>query len=155
MFNLLLILHITAVCCWLGGAMYERYYIVGGIRKAKDRESETSFLKILLSTAPFFLTAVITVLITGIIMTIIGNYGFFQWSWIGLKQYIMVAILLVFIFYVAPQMGLLGKQLQVQMEQKDGINDEMRSSINRIVLLFDIMHLGVLVNVILGVTKFF
>ena len=97
----------------------------------------------------------ITVLITGIIMTIIGNYGFLQWSWIGLKQYIMVAILLVFIFYVGPQMGLLGKQLQVQMEQKDGINDEMRSSINRIVLLFDIMHLGLLVNVILGVTKFF
>jgi len=114
-----------------------------------------SLLKILLSTAPFFLTAVITVLITGIIMTIMGDHGFMQWSWIGLKQYIMVAILLVFIFYVGPRMGLLGKQLQVQLEQGDGINDEMRSSINRIVLLFDIMHLGVLVNVILAVTKFF
>lgn len=52
----------------------------------------------------------------------------------------MLAILLVFIFYLGPQMGRLGKELQVKLKQRDGLNDDMRSSIDRIVLFLDIMH---------------
>ncbi|MCJ8008334.1 DUF2269 family protein [Lederbergia wuyishanensis] len=155
MFTFLLILHLIAVCCWLGGALYERFFIVGGIRKAKGTELEASMLKLMLSTVPFFLTSVLTILITGIIMTIMHNYIFLSWSWIGLKQYIMLIALLGFFFYIGPRMGKIGKQLNRNLEVGKGLDDEMRSQFNHIIVLFDIMHIGVLINLILGLTKFF
>jgi len=155
MFTVLLILHLVAVCCWLGGALYERCYIVSGIRREKGSELEAPLLKMMLSTVSFFLTSVLTILITGIIMTIMRNYGFLQWSWIGLKQYIMLGILIAFILYIGPRMAGLGKQLKANLERGEGVDDGMRSLKNRIVLFLDIMHLGVLFNLILGLTKFF
>lgn len=155
MFTFLLVLHLIAVCCWLGGALYERCFIVSGYRKEKGSELEGPLLKLLLSSVPFFFTSMITILITGITMTIMHNYGFLQWSWIGLKQYIMLGILLLIMFYIAPRMAGIGKQLKANLERGEGVNDVMRSQTNRVILFLDIMHLGVLFNVILGVTKFF
>ena len=73
MFEILLILHIVAVCCWLGGAMYERFFIVGGVKRAKDTEQEIPMIKLMLSTAAFFLASVFIILITGLIMTIMNG----------------------------------------------------------------------------------
>ncbi|MCR2821732.1 DUF2269 family protein [Lederbergia panacisoli] len=155
MFTFLLILHLIAVCCWLGGALYERFFIVGGIRKAKGAELEASMLKLMLSTVPFFLTSVLTILITGIIMTIMHHYTFLNWSWLGVKQYIMLIALLGFFFFIGPRMGKIGKQLNSNLEEGKGLDDDMRSQLKSIMVLFDIMHIGVLINLILGLTKFF
>lgn len=155
MFTFLLILHLVAVCFWLGGAVYERVYIVGGIRKAKGTELEAPMYKLMLQTMPFFLSAVAVILITGITMTILNNYSFLDWSWLGVKQYIFLAIVLLFSLYIGPRMARLGKQLDANLAQGEAVDDEMRSLTNRLVLLFDIAHLGVLLNLILGVGKFF
>ncbi|MBS4202153.1 hypothetical protein KHA93_21320 [Bacillus sp. FJAT-49732] len=155
MFTLLLILHLIAVCCWLGGALYERFFTVGGVLKAKGTELEATMLKLMLSTVPFFLTSVFTILVTGIIMTIMHHYTFLSWSWIGLKQYIMLIVLLGFFFYIGPRMNKIGKQLNSNLAEGKGVNDEIRSQFNHIIILFDIMHIGVLINLILALTKFF
>jgi len=155
MFTLLLVLHLVAVCCWLGGALYERCFIVVGYRKEKGSELEAPLLRIMLTSVPFFFTSTITILITGIIMTIMRNYGFLHWSWIGLKQYIMLGILLLLIIYIAPRMARLGKQVKANLARGEGVDDVMRSQTNRLILFLDIMHLSVLFNVILAVTKFF
>ncbi|WP_028548480.1 DUF2269 family protein [Paenibacillus sp. UNC451MF] len=155
MTKILLIIHLIAVCCWLGGAIYERIFIVGGIHRAKGTELEASLTKLLLSTVTFFLTSVLTILITGIIMTVSSGYGFLEWTWIGVKQYILLAIILVFFLYIGPRMGRIGKQLKASLEKNEGVDEETRSLTRHNAVIFDIVHLGVLINLILGVTKFF
>ena len=155
MFTFILVLHLIAVCCWLGGALYERCFIVAGFRKEEGSELEAPMLKLLLGSVPFFFTSVMTVLITGITMTIMGRYGFLQWSWIGLKQYIMLGIIVLLASNIAPKMARLGKQLKENMERGEGVEDIMRAQTNRLIVYLDIMHLGVLVNLVLGITKFF
>ncbi|WP_432362563.1 DUF2269 family protein [Sporosarcina sp. UB5] len=155
MFTFVLVLHLIAVCCWLGGALYERCFIVSGFRKEVGSVGEATMLRLLLGSVPFFFTSVITIVVTGITMTVMGKYGFLQWSWIGLKQYIMLGILFLIAFYIAPRMSRLGNQLKWNMEQGVGVDDRMRSQANRVIFYLDVMHIGVLVNLILGVTKFF
>ena len=155
MFTFILILHLIAVCCWLGGALYERCFIVSRFRKEEGNVLEAPLLRLLLGSAPFFFTSMITIIITGIIMTIMRDYGFLHWSWIGLKQYIMLGILALLFIYIAPRMARLGKQLKANLEQGEGVDNVMRTQTNHLILYLDIMHLGVLFNLILGVTKFF
>lgn len=155
MFEILLILHILAVCCWLGGAMYERFFIVGGIKRAKGTELEVPMIKLMLSTAAFFLTSVMIILITGIIMTIMNDYGVLDWSWVGVKQYIFLLIMLTFFLVIGPRMGWISKQVKAAQDKGTGVDDATRVLIRRIVIIFDIMHVGVLINIILAVTKRF
>lgn len=155
MFSLLLILHIVGICCWLGGAIYERIFIVGGVRKAKGSELEVPMYRLMLSTVTFFGISVLVILMTGIIMTIMLNYGFFHWSWIGLKQYMMVALLIVFMFIIGPRLISLGKQIDANLKKGYGVNSEIRTQTERLMILVDIAHLGVLFNLILGITRFF
>lgn len=154
-FQILLILHILAVCCWLGGAMYERFFIVGGVKRAKGTELEIPMIKLMLSTAAFFLTSVMLIFVTGLIMTIMSGYGILDWSWVGVKQYIFLLIILTFFIIIGPRMSLIGKQIKVAKEQGKGVDDATRALIRRIVIIFDIMHVGVLINIILAVTKQF
>jgi uncharacterized membrane protein len=155
MFSFILILHVVAVSCWLGGALYERVIVVGNMRKGKGKDQEVMMLKAMFGNTPFFLSTVIIVLITGILMTIMGNYGFLQWSWIGLKQYIMIALLITFSGYIGPEMSKIGKQLEADLQQGKTVDDGMRSKVDRLILYSDIGHIGVLLNVVLALTKFF
>lgn len=155
MFTVLLIIHLISVCGWLGGAVYERIFIVGGIRRSKGTVHEARLIKLMLSTAPFFLTSVVLILITGISMSIMADYQFFSWDWLGLKQYLMVVILLGFFLLIGPMMGKIGQQVKSRLAEDQQVTDETRGLIRRVAILFDIMHLGVLVNLILGVAKFF
>ena len=155
MFEILLILHILAVCCWLGGAMYERFFIVGGVKRAKGTELEIPMIKLMLSTAAFFLTSVVVIFVTGLIMTIMNDYGVLDWSWVGVKQYIFLLILLTFFLIIGPRMGRIGMQVKAAQDKGTGVDDATRMLIRRIVIIFDIMHVGVLINIILAVTKQF
>ncbi|MDN4606694.1 hypothetical protein [Sporosarcina highlanderae] len=155
MFTFILVLHLIAVCCWLGGALYERCFIVAGFHREAGSEKEVPMLKLLLGSVPFFFTSVVTIIVTGIAMTIMGKYGFLQWSWIGLKQYIMLGIIILLATIIAPGMKRLKKRLKENIERGGGVDDLMRSQTNRLIVYLDIMHVGVLVNLILGVTKFF
>jgi len=155
LFEILLILHILAVCCWLGGAMYERFFIVGGVKRAKGAELEIPMIKLMLSTAAFFLTSVVVIFVTGLTMTIMNGYGVLDWSWVGVKQYIFLLILLTFFLIIAPRMGRIGMQVKAAQDNGTGVDDATRVLIRRIVIIFDIMHVGVLINIILAVTKQF
>lgn len=155
MFGFLLILHILAVCCWMGGALYERFYIVSKIRSTKGTEMEAPLIKLLLGTAPFYLTAVGLILITGAVMTVMNDYGFFDFSWVGVKQYIFILIMLVFFLFIGPRMGKAVAQVNESMSRGEGVSERTRSLLKRIVILLDIIHVGVLFNIVLAVTKFF
>jgi uncharacterized membrane protein len=154
-FTLLLIIHLIGVCGWLGGAVYERLFIVGGIRRAKGTDQEAHLVELMLSTVPFFLTSVLLILITGISMAVLADYRFFGWDWLGLKQYVMVAILLGFVSYIGPTMGKIGKQVKSRLAEGKQVTDETRDLIRRVTILLDVVHLGVLLNLVLGVAKFF
>jgi len=139
----------------MGGALYERIYVVGKIRSSKGTALEAPMIRLLLGTAPFYLTSVVVILVTGAVMTSMQGWGFFNFSWVGVKQYIFVLILLAFFTYVGPRMGKAMAQVKESMAQGGSVTGETHALLDRIVILLDVMHVGVLINIALALTKFF
>ncbi len=52
-------------------------------------------------------------------------------------------------------MGRIGKQVKAAHDKGTSVDNATRVLIRRVVIIFDIMHVGVLINIILAVTKQF
>ncbi|WP_256761988.1 hypothetical protein [Cohnella sp. WQ 127256] len=72
-----------------------------------------------------------------------------------IKQYIFLLILLTFFLIIGPRMGRIGKQVKAAHDKGTSVDNATRVLIRRVVIIFDIMHVGVLINIILAVTKQF
>lgn len=153
MFKVLLLIHVISVMVWFGGAFYERFYILPKLKKAKGTELEMEYAKMILATENMFKIATVGVLLTGILMTIAAGYGFFELSWLGVKQMIASVMLLFFIIYIVPRINKYKVAMKPSNKKSELLSPEGRSYLFKFYTGLDVIHVGVLVNVVLALWK--
>jgi ABC-type multidrug transport system permease subunit len=95
--NTLLSIHILAVVVWLGCGLYE-LLLTREIRRAHGAPEEIPLLRIYGRYAGIVAIATLFTAAAGALMSIMLGWGFFSVLWLGIKQGIMVAIILAMIF---------------------------------------------------------
>lgn len=88
----LLTVHIFGVIVWMGCGFYE-FFITREIRKARGTPLEIPLMQIYGRYAGVIGMATLVVAIAGILLSWLVGWGFFQHFWLGIKQAIMLAIL--------------------------------------------------------------
>lgn len=151
--HVFLTLHLLGVALWLGGAIYERLFVYAGVTKNQGTPLELLYTKILLRTQPFFLLSVLLLLIGGIGMTIFYRLGWFPLSWLGLKQSIAVAMLVIFAAVVGPTMKKTEQQVHTLGDKAATATAEIRRNVRKFQLALDVVHVGLVLNFLLGVWK--
>ncbi|MCA1029533.1 DUF2269 domain-containing protein [Bacillus timonensis] len=153
LYTFLLFVHLLCVVVWLGGALVETFYFMPRFKKEIDGHSEVRFIRMWASSGSYYGPAIILLLLTGIFLSIMGGWGFFTSLWLSIKQLIMLAVLII-LFLVAPKMKKLQREALLYQIRKQPMDDELRERFNKTTRFFDIIHIGVLINVVLAVWKF-
>ncbi|MZQ83265.1 hypothetical protein GQF01_14210 [Paenibacillus sp. 5J-6] len=157
--NILLLIHLMAVCAWVGGAIYERFFVLRAVDYAKGTNYEARMVQIMLKAVPYFKVVTALLILSGLAMILINAQGsfswFVHWSWLSLKVYIMIALMVFGFGFINPLLNKVTAHIKLAIEKDQKVTDETRAAVRRIGVLLDIAHFGVIVNVILGVTKFF
>lgn len=132
-----LFLHCIGFSILIGAALYDRFYIVRNIRRARGSALERELIQIYLSTSPLYGVGVALVLLSGIGLSIISGGGFFQWSALGLKQVLFLAIGLTFPVYIIPLMAKINRLLKTLPNPSAGVSEQCRSSLERLYFSLD------------------
>jgi hypothetical protein len=92
-------------------------------------------------------------LVGGIGMTVLGRLGWFQLSWLGVKQMVMAAIVITEAVYLGPLGGRLQKELTELEDKTPSVPDDLRKRFRQLVRGHDLLHIAGLVNVVLAVWR--
>lgn len=153
LYQTVLTIHLLCAAFWLGGSIYERIYIVRNMRRAAGTPDEAGLIRILLSTESVFMPNTILLLATGITLTVMSGSGWFSMSWLGFKQGVMAAIMLLFALVVGPAMKKTKAIVKQQLSHIGQVPAECRTRLNTMIMGFDLIHIGVLINVVLAAMK--
>lgn len=133
--------------------MYDRFYVVRNIRRARGTGLERDLVQIYLSTSPLYGVGVVLVLLSGIGLSILAGEGFFRWSAVGLKQYLFSAIGLSFPLYIIPLMGKINRLLKVQGDFSTGVSEPCRTLLERLYLALDAVTIANLLILAIALWK--
>jgi uncharacterized membrane protein len=137
-----LFLHCLGFSILIGAALYDRFYIVRNIRRARGSMLERDLIQIYLSTSPLYGVGVTLVLLSGIGLSILDGSGFFRWSAVGLKQYLFLAIGLSFPVYIIPLMAKINRLLKTQSDFSTGVSEPCRVLLERLYFVLDGVTIG-------------
>jgi len=87
---------LLAVVVWLGGGgfmLFVNHHVV----HYRDTPAEAPLLRLIATSGPIVAIATVLVAITGALMSWFDGWGFFQVLWLGIKQGIMVAVLVTMV----------------------------------------------------------
>lgn len=135
--QLLLFLHFVGFTITIGGALYDRFYVVRNIRSARGSALEKDLIRIYLSTSPLFAVGVALILVSGVGLTLLHRQGFFTLSALGLKQFLFLAVGLVFPVYIIPIMLKLNRLLDTLPDEGSGVTMQCRSLLERLYFVLD------------------
>jgi uncharacterized membrane protein len=93
--NSLLTVHVLSVIVWLGCGLYE-LFLANELEQARGSPGEVRLARIYLKYAAPVPVATLLVAGTGVWMAIALKYGFFQVLWLGIKQALMIGVLIIF-----------------------------------------------------------
>lgn len=98
---LLLTIHILSVIVWLGCGLYE-LFVARELKRARGTVLEVQLMRLYLRYAAPVPIATLLVAATGALMARLVGWGFFQQFWLGTKQGVMLAVLVIFASVVPP-----------------------------------------------------
>jgi hypothetical protein len=93
--SVLLSIHILSVIVWLGCGLYE-LFLARELKLARGNPAELHFARMYLKYAAPVPVATILVALTGVLMALFLGWGFFQYFWLGIKQALMLGVLIIF-----------------------------------------------------------
>ena len=93
--NTLLTIHVLSVVIWLGCGLYE-IFVARELKAARGTPREVEFARLYLKYAAPVPVATLVVAGTGVWMAIALHFGFFQLLWLGVKQSLMIGVLIIF-----------------------------------------------------------
>jgi hypothetical protein len=99
--NSLLTIHVLSVIVWLGCGLYE-LFLARELKKARGSPGEVRLARIYLKYAAPVPVATLLVAGTGAWMAVALHFGFFQVLWLGIKQGLMVVVLVIFASILPP-----------------------------------------------------
>lgn len=147
----LLTIHILGVIAWLGLGGYE-LLLSHEIRKARDTAMEIPLIRIYGRYAGLVAAATLVVAVAGGAMALLLGWGFFNQLWLGIKQAIMLAILLD-IAFMTPTFIRTANAIKALPDSAGPQLDSVRSLLARVERHVVPMRLGALVAVVLAVWR--
>jgi len=99
--NSLLTVHVLSVVVWLGCGLYE-LFLAHELKKASGTPGEVHLARMYLKYAAPVPIATLLVAGTGAWMAVALHFGFFQVLWLGIKQGLMVVVLVIFASILPP-----------------------------------------------------
>lgn len=148
-----LTLHILSAVIWLGGALYETFFVFRNVRKYKGSETGLTFIRVFLGAAPYFAVSIVTLIVTGILLTVMTESGFFQVLWLGIKQGIMLTIVLIIIAFVMPRMKAVEKEVNYAIENESALPEAVYQRLRTAWRMLDLIHVLAIVNIFLAVWR--
>lgn len=91
----LLTVHILSVIVWLGCGLYE-IFLAREMKAARGTSFELQLTRLYIKYGATVPVATLLVAGTGAVMAIVLKWGFFEHFWLGMKQGLMVAVLIIF-----------------------------------------------------------
>ena len=149
--DLLLTFHILGVIAWLGFGIYE-LFLTHEIRKAKNTPLEVPLLRIYGRYAGLVALATFVVAIAGGFMASLLGWGYFKHLWLGIKQIIMLAILLD-IAYMIPTFMRTAKAINELPDSGGPSLDLVRSLLEKVERHVIPMRVGAFIAVLLAVWR--
>ena len=148
----LLVIHILSVIIWLGCGLYE-LFLAREMKRARGSHLELELTRIYLKYAAPVPVATLLVAATGATMAVVLEWGFFQQFWLGMKQGLMVAVLIIFASVVPPFIKL-QKIVETLPESATTLPAEAASIFDKIEPWLVVMRAMGAVAVIFAVFKF-
>ena len=93
--SILLSIHVLSVIVWLGCGLYE-LFLARELKLARGTALELHYARMYLKYAAPVPVATILVALTGVLMALFLDWGFFQYLWLGTKQALMLGVLTIF-----------------------------------------------------------
>lgn len=149
----LVIIHALAAVVWLGGAAYEKLFLVPEIRRAQGTSLELPLLRLVLRPERTIAAVAAVLVVTGVLMTLAKGGGFFQVLWLGLKQAVIILILLGYVAAVGPELRALRADVERAFRSGRKADGSLRRRFRRLLSHLDLIHAGVLLNLILAFWK--
>lgn len=102
----LLSIHLLAVIVWLGAGFYE-LYLGRLLRRSEGASAEAVLVRAMHRSGFVVFGATLLAFAVGVVMAVVLDWGFFTQFWLGFKQAIALAILLIVaaIFPTALRLG--------------------------------------------------
>lgn len=147
----LLTIHILGVIVWLGFGFYE-LLLSHEIRKARDTSLEVPLIRIYGRYAGIVAVATLVVAAMGVLMATLLGWGFFQQRWLGIKQAIMLAIILD-IAWLTPTFQRVYKEIAALRDSPGPELEQCRATLAQIHRHVVPMRLGALVAVVLAIWR--
>jgi hypothetical protein len=149
--NSLLTIHILGVIAWLGFGGYE-LLLSHEIRKARGTNAEIPLMRIYGRYAGLVAIATLIVAIAGSAMAWFFGWGFFSSLWLGIKQTIMLAIVLDMAL-MSPIFIRTANEIKALPDSIGPQLDSVRALLTRVDRHVLPMRLGALVAVVLAVWR--
>lgn len=147
----LLTIHILGVIVWLGFGAYE-LLLAREIRSARGTAMEIPLIRIYGRYAGLVAAATLIVALAGGAMAVFLKWGFFNQLWLGIKQAIMLAILLD-IAWMTPTFIRTGNEIKALPDNPGPQLDSVRSLLAQVERHVIPMRLGALAAVVLAVWR--
>jgi uncharacterized membrane protein len=148
-----LTLHILSAVVWLGGALYETFFVFRNVREHRGSVTGLAFIRVFLGAAPYFAISIITLIVTGILLTVMTGGGFFQVPWLGIKQGVMLTIVLIIVTFIMPRMKVVEKEVTQAIEKGCALTESTYQRLTKVWRMLDLIHVLAVINIILAVWK--
>jgi uncharacterized membrane protein len=149
--NILLTIHLLSVVVWLGAGLND-FFLTREIASAAGQPAELSLIRIHLRYGPVIAVAMFFVFISGVLMSVFLGWGFFTSTWLGTKQFLMLAILIMLIGFV-PLVVRLARAVQALGNNAISATEEIRVLIRRGERYEVAMRLAALIAFVLAVWR--
>ncbi len=159
-YAILLVIHIICAVVWLGifpADLLLRKSIRANKQKSEEKVLISIWLKLINLGGMIGLTGL---LITGIILSIILGYGFFQFAsganhWLYTKQIIMIILMILTFAFIIPTAKKVRVKLNDNLKDSSSFNDEAYQNLNKLFNLSTLVNIFVLINFLLAIIKRF
>ncbi len=148
--DILLTAHVFGVIVWLGCGLYE-FFLAHEIKKARGSSLEIPLIQLYGKYAPVVAVATLVVAAMGILMSIFLGWGFFQHFWLGLKQLIMLLIIVDMVLLV-PTFKLATDQIN-SLSDDPAILPAYHETFAKIERHVSLMRLGASIAVVLAIFR--
>jgi len=150
--SFLLSVHLIAVIAWLGVGLYE-LFVYREIRRARGTPLEVSLIQIYGRYSAVVAVATLVVAAAGLIMSLLLGWGFFQQLWLGIKQAIMLLILIDMALLVPTFRRAYADIAALSTDDGGTALERCRTSLERVHRHVVPMRVGALVAVLLAVWR--
>ena|SRR5450755_2456847 len=149
--NTLLSIHILAIITWIGAGFFE-LYLGRRFLAAKGTVLEAPLIRIVYGSDLVVFGATIVAFVAGIAMAIYEGYWFFTVLWLGIKQAIMVLVIII-VCFIFPTAMKLNAAIKLLPDGLGPVTDDIRELYLKLEPWYWLMRVLALMAVFLAVWR--